>query len=118
MLATVDIIAHAEPSDTAMVPTPTPGQGFKEASDMTHSMPFTRGQSLLPIAAKSMAVWQACVTLCVCVLLFCAATSDSNATAATGLSTWQITFGGMDSDEDEDGGEDTETDPDMWTDLR
>lgn len=54
----------------------------------------------------------------VCVLLLCAATSDSNATAATGLSTWQITFGGMDSDEDEDGGEDTETDPDMWTDLR
>lgn len=52
LLATVDIIAHAEPSDTAMVPTPTPGQGFKEASDMTHSMPFTRGQSLLPIAAR------------------------------------------------------------------
>lgn len=24
----------------------------------------------------------------------------------------------MDSDEDDDGGEDTETDPDMWTDLR
>lgn len=53
-----------------------------------------------------------------CVLPPCAATSDSNATAATGLSTWQITFGGMDSDEDDDGGEDTETDPDMWTDLR